>query len=360
MKRRGNGEGSLCYSNGYWVAQISLPNGKRKKKYAKNQKDAKDWLLGQRNAIRDAVWTDTDNLTVSTYIDRYMADVGSNTLRPKTIESYSSLIRIHIKPAIGHIKLTALTPAHVQHFYTTRLNAGLSRRTVQFIHAILHKSFKQAVKWGLMSRNVCDLVEPPTAKRKIPTTWSLEEVKRFTASVKGSRFYGIYILGIAAGMRIGELLGLQVQDVSLERGTIQVSHAIQALIGKGLVLTEPKTQLSRRRITVPRFALDVLALQIEGKQPNEFVFATRNATPFSPRNVVRDFKSALREAGLPNIRFHDLRHTCATLHLLAGTHPKAVQEILGHSSIMLTLATYSHVLPTVHGEAAARMNEMLK
>jgi integrase len=361
MHKRASGEGTIFQNKqGYWVVEVTLPNGKRKRKYAKVQKDAKTWLLGQRSSIRDAVWTDKDSVTVSAFLDRYMEDVGAHTLRPKTIEAYSYLIRLHIKPEIGNVRLTTLSPAHVQHLYTTKLNSGLSRRTVQFIHAVLHKTIKQAMRWGLVVRNVCDLVNPPSVTRKAPTTWNLDEVRRFIDSAKDSRFYGMYVLGIAVGMRIGELLGLQVQDVDFTAGSIQVRHAILALKGQGLVLTEPKTQNARRSIKVPKFALEVLAKEVEGKSGTDYVFATSRATPFSPRNVVRDFKTALNKAELPEIRFHDLRHTCATLHLLAGTHPKAVQEILGHSQISLTMNTYSHVLPSVQYEAAERMDGLLR
>jgi integrase len=360
-KKRAHGEGTIFQDKqGYWVAEVFLPSGKRKRKYAKSQKAVKDWLLAQREAIRDAVWVDADSVTVSQFLDRYINDVASHTLRPKTLEAYSYLIRLHINPEIGALKLSALMPAHVQKLYTDKLNSGLSHRTVKFIHSVLHKALKQAVRWGLVSRNVCDLVDAPSPKRHTPVTWSMDEVRQFSTMVKGHRFYPIYILAIATGMREGEILGLQMQDVNWTTGTIHVRHAVQYLAGKGVVLTEPKTDNAKRSIKVPVSALRVLREHVEGQNRNQgFVFATRNGTPISPRNLLRHFKQVLSGSGLPEIRFHDLRHTCATLHLMAGTHPKTVQELLGHSQITLTLDTYSHVLPPVHEEAAEKMNGLL-
>src|SRR3990172_190608 len=361
-KKRAHGEGTIFQNKqGYWVAEVFLPNGKRKRKYDKTQKAAKEWLLAQREAIRDAVWVDTDSVTVSQFFDRYIADVASHTLRPKTLEVYSYLIRLHIKPEIENIRLSTLQPAHIQKLYSDKLNAGLSPRTVHFIHSVLHKALKQAMRWGLVSRNACDLVEAPPVKRRAPVTWSLEEVQRFLGVVKGHRFYPIYVLAIATGMREGEILGLHLQDVNWATGTIHVRHAVQYLAGKGVVLTEPKTDKAKRSIKVPGFALKALREHAEKLDGNQgFAFTTSNSTPFSPRNLLRHFKDVLEEAGLPEIRFHDLRHTCATLHLMAGTHPKTVQELLGHSHISMTLDTYSHVLPSIQEEAAEKMNSLLQ
>jgi integrase len=360
-KKRAHGEGSLFQEKrGYWVAEITLPNGKRRRKYSKKQDVVKQWLLTQRNAIRSGVWVKDESLTVSQFIDRFYEDVASHTLRPKTLESYKSLIKNHIKPGIGSIKLSALRPDHLQKLYSDKLNSGLSRRTVQYIHSIIHRSLNQALRWGLVARNVSDLVDAPSVKRKPPQFLSPEEVKTFLGSVKDHRFYPIYVLAIATGMREGEVLGLHFEDVDFDKGIIHVRHAVQYLIGEGVVLTEPKTKKSRRSIKVPEFAMEVLEEHKENENRNQgLMFVTSNMTPFSPRNLVRHFKKALRDAGLPNIRFHDLRHTTASLLLSKGAHPKLVQELLGHSQISLTLDTYSHLIPAMHDELAEKMNDIL-
>jgi integrase len=363
MSKRSKGEGTIFFSKsqGLWVAEISLPDGKRKRKYSKAQKTVREWLLAQREALRDGLLLEDDRVTVSEFVDRYMDQVAIHTLRPKTLESYESLVRIHIKPSIGFHRLSALSPAHLQKLYSDKLNSGLSKRTVQFIHSIIHKILDQAMKWGLVIRNVADLVDAPSPKRKAPNVWTAEQVKTFLNHVKGHRWYLIYVLAIYCGFREGEILGIHYDDIDLKHGVINVRHAVQYLKGKGLVITEPKTDRARRAVTVPDFAINVIKHHLESQYINQgIIFKTSNKTPISPRNLVRHFKASLKEAGVPEIRFHDLRHTSATLLLSAGVHPKVVQERLGHSSVVLTLTTYSHVLPGIQEEAAIKLEAFIE
>jgi len=362
-KRRASGEGSICFSEKeqLWIGQITLPDGKRRRKRSKTQKTIKEWLLSQREAIRDGLVVEDEKVTLGQFLDRYMSDVAAYTLRPKTLESYNSLIKIHIKPALGDIRVNQLRPAVVQKFYADKLESGLSRRTVQYIHSILHKTLDQALKWGLVVRNVCDLVEAPAPKRKTPNTWTAEQVKKFLITVKDHRWYPIYVIALYCGLREGEVLGLYFEDLDLLHDMIHVRHAVQYLVGKGLVITEPKTESSKRTVTIPGFAHDVLVEYLHPLLRNQgLIFVTSNNTPISPRNLIRHFKEALEEAGLPEIRFHDLRHTHASLLLAAGVHPKLVQERLGHSQISLTLDTYSHVTPNMQDGVADKFDELMK
>ena len=360
-KKRSHGEGSISYSNSHdlWMAQITLPNGKRQTKYAKTQKEAKDWLLAQRNALAEGLMVAKD-IRLDQFLDIYLKDVASHNLREKTLQAYESLVRIHIKPELGFYKLSQLTPAVIQRFYSKKLES-LSKRTVQFIHSVLHKSFDQALRWNLVPRNVFDLVDAPHPNRKTMTVWSREQARRFLKFVEEDRLYPLYTLAIATGMREGEILGLYWEDVDFIKSEINVQRAIQYLVGKGLTITEPKTKSSRRSITVARFAMDTLRNHFDKAEiKTGLVFRTSQNTPFSPRNIVRHFKLMTKKAGLPEIRFHDLRHTAATLMLSGGIHPKVVQEMLGHSQISLTLDTYSHVVPTMQKEAADKMDVLLK
>jgi integrase len=338
------------------VAQITLPNGKRKVKYSKVQKIVKDWLLEQRKAVKDQIWIGDETVTLSDFFARYMTDVAVHKLRPKTLEAYESLIRIHILPEIGNIKLSRLTPGQLQSLYSLKRNQGLSPRTVQFIHSIIHKALEQALKWGVVARNVSDLVDKPTVKRKAPTVWNIDQVQQFLSYVQDDRLYPLYLLAVSTGMREGELLALHWEDVDFSSGTISVRRSLQQLKGKGLVISEPKSEKSKRLISVPAFVLE----KLKPYKSTGLMFKTINKTPFSPRNLVREFKKHAKNAGLPEIRFHDLRHTAATLMLSAGIHPKVVQEMLGHSQISLTLDTYSHVLPTLQNEAAEKMDELMR
>ena len=362
MRRRAKGEGTVFWmaTKNLWVAQITLPSGKKKAKYSRTQKEVKDWLLEQRKAVKDQAWVDSKSITFGSYLERYMSDVGAHTLRPQTIEAYDNLIRIHIVPELGNIKLGLLQPHHLQKLYSDKINQGLSNRTVQFMHAVIRKALKQAVRWGLIVRNVTDLVEAPKVKKKAFTTWTADQVKQFLRVVREDRLYSLYVLAASTGMREGELLGLYWEDVDYKAGVVSVRRTVEQLKGKGLVLSEPKSEKSKRSIAIPAFALVILRdHQSNQGKTTGLIFRTANNTPFSPRNLVRDFKKHINTAGLPDIRFHDLRHTAATLMLSEGVHPKVVQEILGHSQISLTLDTYSHVLPTLQDDAARKMDTIL-
>lgn len=357
MAKRPNNEGSIDYweEKKLWRARISLPNGKRRSKYAKTQKEVKEWLREQIDAVSKGIWVEKDNITLAEFIDKYMQDVAAHTLRPKTIESYSSLIRMHIKPDLGDFKLNSLRPDHLQNLYSVKLNQGLSKRTVQYIHSILHKILDQSLRWGLVARNVADVVSPPSPDKKAPQALTPAQVKRLLDTVKGDRLYALYVLAITTGMRQGELLGLMWEDIDSNRGVLHIRQAVQQLIGRGLVISEPKTPKSKRTIKLTAYAIDALI----PRQETGLVFKTSNGTPFSPRNLIRHFHRMCDRAGLPDVPFHTLRHTFASLLLSQNVHPKVVQEMLGHSTITLTLDTYSHLLPDMQDEAAGKMHDLL-
>lgn len=356
MSKRPHGEGTITYweEKKLWVAKFTLPNGKRKTKYGKTQKEVKEWLREQIEAVSNGVWVEKENITFSDFIDRYMSDVAAHTLRPKTIESYASLIRIHIKPALGELKLNAIRPDQLQGLYSLKLNQGLSKRTVQYIHSIVHKILDQAMKWGLVARNVADMVSAPSPGKKAPQTLTAPQVKRLLEVVKGDRLYPLYVLAVTTGMREGELLGLRWEDVDLGKGVIHVRQAVQQLTGRGLVITEPKTAKSKRTIRLSVYGIDALPNPGSG-----LIFHTASGKPIGPRNLIRHFRKACLKAGLPQMPFHSLRHTFASLLLSQNVHPKVVQEMLGHSTITLTLDTYSHMLPDMQDGAVSKMNDLL-
>lgn len=361
-KRRTKGEGSIYYNrtDARWVAQITLPNGHRRGRKSKVHKEVRDWLTDQRSKLLEGLYVTDDQIRLGTFLNRYMNDVAKHSLRPRTYERYDSIIRNHIIPDLGNIKLSALRPDQVQALYSAKLNQGLSEQSVRYIHAVLHKSLNQALRWGLVTRNVSDLVEKPRQSRTTFTTWSADKVNKFLESVSDHGWYPIYILAIYTGMRQGEILGLHREDIDLENGIIYVRHQVSAIPGQGLVITEPKSDKSRRPITISPSALDVLKSHLEGIQDGPgLVFTTSTGRPISARNILRHFKKVIERTGLPVIRFHDLRHTHATLLLTAGVHPKIVQERLGHSQISLTLDTYSHVIPSLQTEAAEQFEAIL-
>lgn len=304
-----------------------------------------------------------DKLTVREYLARWLEDAARPTIRPSTYVRYEAIIRLHIAPRIGDIPLVKLSPVHVQGMNVDLERAGVSPRMRQFTHAVLHRALNQAVKWGLVDRNVCDAVDRPRVPRKELRTLNAEEAQRLLEAAKGDRLEALLVLALTTGMRQGELLGLQWEDVDLKTGTVYIRRTLLELKGK-LTLGETKSGRNRR-VDLPDIAVETLRehrkrMLAEG-HPGPWVFCDTQGGPIRKSNLTRRwFKPLLQRAGLPDIRFHDLRHTAATLLLTLGVHPKIVQERLGHSQISLTLDTYSHVLPSMQREAARKLDTLFE
>ncbi len=355
-KRRSKGEGTIFYSEseGCWIAEIVLPDGTKKRKRSKRQQVVREWLQTSLSALKQGIYIKDNKITLSQFIDRFMEDIGAHTLRPKTIDTYWFLINKHIKPEIGDLRLTQIRPDHLQSLYSKKLDEGLSKRTVQFIHAIIRRILNQAVKWDLIIRNPTDAVTPPVPAKKAPVTLSEDQVRIFLEAVKDHRWYPIYVLAVATGMREGEILGLRWQDVDLNQGVVSVNQTIENISGH-LSIGQPKSDTAYRTIPLPVFALNVL----KGMEMHEgLLFTTSTGKPVSPRNVLRHFQLTLERLGLPKVTFHSLRHLHASYLLRQNIHPKIVQERLGHSSIALTLDVYSHIIPTLQKEAAEKINDI--
>jgi integrase len=288
-------------------------------------------------------------------------------VRQRTYERYESTVRVHLIPTLGRVMLKALTPAHVRGLYRERLDSGLAPRTVLHIHHTLSKALKQAVMDGLIPRNAAASVKPPQPRREEIWPLSRDHVRTLLGAVSGERLEALYIVAVTAGLRRGELQGLQWDDVDLETGTLHVRRTLSEPKG-GYVFEAPKSGKGRN-IRLTRRAVAALKehrkrqleerLQCPQWQDQGLVFPSTVGTPLLGGNLNRAFKATLRRAGLPEIRFHDLRHTCATLLLRQGVNPKFVQELLGHADISLTLNTYSHVLPDMGDAAATAMDAAL-
>jgi len=263
-----------------------------------------------------------------------------------------------------------LGPEHVRDLLRAKSDAGMSPRRVRVLRAVLHTALDEAFKWGRVSRNVTDLVKAPRASRYQATTLDEKQARAFLKAARGHRLGAMFSVAMAVGLRLGEALGLHWQDVDLAKGTLTVRQALQRVEGK-LEFVEPKSETSRRAILLPATAVTVLKrhgvrqkkerLKAGVKwQPSGLVFTSTIGTALDDRNVRRAFRDVLTAANLPKMRIHDLRHTCATLLLAQGVHPKAVQSILGHSQISLTMDTYSTLLPSVSRQAADQMDLVLR
>jgi integrase len=374
-KKRGNGEGTIYRrKNGGWATQYIVYTAKGRKRktiYGKTRAEVAAQLAKALSDRESGLTFDAENLKLGEYLEGWLTDSVKNSVRDITYKGYERLVRNHITPTIGSIRLKALTPTHLRGLYRNKTDASLSPRTVQYIHVTLHKALKQAVNDGLVPRNVTETVKPPQLRREEIKPLTSKQTKMLLNTIRGNRLEALYVLAISAGLRQGELLGLKWEDVDLEHGTLQVRRTLSGSKNGNPIFGSPKTAKGKRSVTLTEKAIEALKrhreLQVEEKQrlaglwqDHGLVFVTRVGTPINRRNlVIRSFKPLLSRAGLPEIRFHDLRHTCATLMLCGGIHPKVVQELLGHASVTVTLDTYSHVLPTMQGEAAVKMNSIL-
>ncbi len=375
-KKRGNGEGSIYERKdkdgrriGYRGAYVVRMAGRLERRYVsgKTRREVEEKLTKAKAQRDGGLVLETANLNLGKYLERWLSDSVKDSVRSSTYESYAWLITTYVIPALGSIKLKALTPAHVQAFYRSKLDAGLSPRTVQYTHAVLHRALKQALRWNLVPRNVTEAVDPPRLTKKEIQHLTLEQATTFLKVVSEDRFEALFVLAITTGLRRGELLGLKWADVDLDRGVLSVRRALSP---KGRTFNRPKNAKGRS-IQLTPVAVETLkrhrVTQNEERsrlrdvwQEQGLIFPSQVGTPMNPSNFInRSFKPLLKRAELPSLRFHDLRHTFASLMLSNGEHPKIVQEILGHAQISLTLDTYSHALPSMQSGAVGRLGELL-
>ncbi len=366
MAERGYGEGSVCQrEDGRWMARFRV-DGKVRTLYAATEAKARKALrkaLGDRD---QGLVVNGPNQTVDKYLHRWLEDCARQSVRPRTYECYELAVR-RLLPHLGKVRLQALTPAHVQKAYAALLTAGLSRRTVQLTHAVLHHALKQALQWGQIARNPTDAVSAPKPARKEMQVLSQEQVEALFAANREDRLYALWVTLATAGLRIGEALGLRWSDIDFASRNVAIQRALQYRAPQGYSFVEPKTSRSRRTVVFPASTIQALrehrrrqaAERLQAGptwEDTDLVFCNEIGQPLNASSTVTSaFQRALTRAGLPKIRIHDMRHTAATLLLSQGCHPKYVQDLLGHSTITLTLDTYSHVVPALHGEAADKM-----
>jgi len=375
MTKRGHGEGSIYQrqSDGLWIGSLDLGiiDGKRARKTisGKTQKDAREKLRALQRDHERGLPVQVKRQTLAQFAQHWLAE-KEGSVRPMTFESYSTAMRVHILPALGRHELTALQPQHVQALLKAKRTAGLSPRTVENILVVLGIALKQALRWELVARNVASLVDRPRVERHEIKPFTPEEARDFLTAIRGQRLEALYTTALALGLRKGEALGLRWEDVDFEGRVINVRRQLQRIGGQQR-LVELKTDQSRRVIPLPEVVVSALRAhrirQLEERlQAGErwrdqgLVFTSTTGTPLEPSNILKQFKKVLEQAGLRTMRFHDLRHCCASLLLAQNVHPKQVQAILGHSQISTTLDIYSHLTPGSERQVADLMDVMLR
>jgi integrase len=373
--RRGNGEGSIYQlPDGRWRGSVFLGyrDGKPHRKYVtcRTRAQVAAEIRALIEAQRQGQVITTGGMTVAEWLATYLEQVARPKVRPRTLDRYTSDIDRHVVPAIGRYRLDKLRPAHLVALYNAKAAEGLSGASLRHMHAVIRRALNVAVRWQLIAVNPATLVDAPKAAQHEITPLTAAEARRLIQAAEGDRMQARWLVGLALGLRQGEALGLRWEDVDLDARLLRVRRALQRRRGGGLILTEPKTQRSKR--TIPLLGQLVTALDDHrARQVREraaagslwrdsgCVFTTPIGTPVDPRNDFREFRKLLARAGLPPVRLHDLRHTAASLLLAQHVPARVVMEILGHSQIALTMNTYSHVAPEVSREAADRMARAL-
>jgi len=364
-KRRGRGEGSIYQeADGRWTATISLGSdgqGKRRRRKirGKSKGEVQEKLRQLYTATAAALHADAGALTVAEYLTQWLETTATRSVRKGTLTRYEQLVRLRILPHLGNVRLGKLTPSHIELFFTDLAKAGVSARGQQMAGNVLGRALKDAIRLKLITSNpVRDVVKPKPPKPEM-RVWDAEQASCFLKEAGKDRLHCLYVMAIATGMRSGELFGLAWDDVDWETGSVLVKRTLEEIKGQ-LALKEVKTAKGRRRIDLSRFALDALRSHQKRMQADahgsQSVFSDEEGGWLRRPNVTqRSFRPLIAAAKVPLIRFHDLRHTAATILLLANVHPKIVSERLGHASIEITLNTYSHVLPTLQRDAADKL-----
>ncbi len=372
--KRGDGEGTVYQrSGGLWVGELMVgrrPDGKpdRRKVSAKTRGEVQKKPDALRQRVRNGMVAavDVERQSLGAFLDRWLEAIRP-TVRPSTWKRYGQVVRLDILPTLANVRLRDLRADQLQRLYARRLADGMAPRSVLKTHVLLHRALKMAMRWGYMSRNLAEAVEPPSPPRHNITLPEPADLARLvdTAHERGDRLAALWTLAIYSGLRKEELLGLGWADVDLDAGTLTVRRGLVGVKDTVPEFGEPKSETSRRTISIPADA--VTALRAHKARQNEerlatadwadygLVFTTHVGTLLIGRNVTRDFKLALKRAGLPNtVRFHDLRHAHATLMLRAGVPLKVASGRLGHSSITITGDLYQHWVRDMDVDAAEK------
>jgi len=352
--------------------------GKRRQKWHsgyRTKRAAEDALSELVNGVKSGSYVEKSKQTVTEYVTDWLAAIEP-TVRPATHYSYARNLRLHVVPVLGGMPLQSVDAGVLNTLYASLLaegrkdyaGGGLSPRSVRYVHTILHRALKDAVKWGRLARNPADAADPPRAgstARAEFTTWTAEQLRTFLDGTREDRNGVAYLLLASTGLRRGEALGLRWSDVDLDAGRIAIRQTVIVIHNRPQLGT-PKTAKGRRTVVLDKGTVAALRahrkrqaaerLQIgSGWQDQDLVFCRVDGTVLHPERFSRSFIAATRRLGLPVIRLHDLRHGWATMALSAGVHPKIVQERLGHANISITIDTYSHVTGTLHQDAAEQV-----
>lgn len=366
--------GSIRQKGKSWQIQIYTgtgPDGKPRRHFetVRGRKgDAQRRLTELLSSLDKGVYTPPGRLTVAEHLHRWLEGYVKTNCSQRTFDGYQSILERHLIPALGNNQLKQLHPQIIQAYYGKACE-NLSARTVHHQHRVLSQSLKYAVRQGYLGRNPAELVDPPSPRKKVMRTLTPYEVEVLFDMAAGSYYYPVIYTAVSTGLRQAELLGLRWRDIDLDMLSISVSQVLYKRHGI-CQFKEPKTSHSRRRVSMtPKLALFLREYRSErerlyqqlGKQfsLDTLVFASVEDEPFDPCVLSHNFSRLCKRAGLENVRFHDLRHTFASLMLMRGAKPKVISEALGHASVGFTMDVYSHIIEGMQADAMALLDEVI-
>ena len=360
---------------GSWQIQVYTgkgPDGKPRRhlETVKGRKgDAQRRLTELLASLDKGVYTPPGKLTVAGLLDQWLQGYVKTNCSIRTQDAIQSIIGHHLTPALGHVQLKQLQAPAIQAYYSQALEKPLSPRSVHYHHRLLKQALKYAVQQGYLGRNPCDLVYPPSPKGKPMRTLTQSEVTDLLIAASSNTHYPIIYTAVSTGLRQAELLGLRWRDIDVSSRSISVNRVLYKRRGI-CQFNEPKTAHSRRRVSMTSKLAEFLAeYRLERERLyhqvcetitlDDLVFDNHEGKPVDPGVLTHNFARIAKRAGLENVRFHDLRHTFASLMLLRGVPAKVISEALGHASVAFTLQVYSHILPGMHSEAMALLDQVL-
>jgi integrase len=364
-KRAGRGEGSIYQrKDKRWVGSFLIEEtGKRKYFYGKTRGEVVEKLRQAQQEQKQGILATGPKQKLETYLEQWFEEVHTLHLRKTTYIVQYRILHKDIIPALGHIQLQKLTTQQVQRFYTTKLQEGLAPGSVRNIHVILRNALENAVRWNLIARNPCSQVTLPPQKKSEKPTLTVEQAQHLLNVAGGHQLECLISLVFATGLRHGEMAALRWQDINFDERCLYVIRSVSrrgGIKGKvqgGYFLGEPKTESSKREVMLPHFVVNALKAhrvhqnEIRLKagshwQDRELVFCNRHGGFLHPDTLLKQFHELLREAGLPPMRLHDLRHNIATLLVVKMKNPlKLAQDLLGHSGDTITNQVYTHSDP---------------
>lgn len=345
-------------SDGRWIGSLPDGHGGRARYVTGTDRETVEKRLAALSSLTTsprAPATETVAAFLARWLDR---ERQRGRLRPRTADGYETLIRLHINPAIGRIRLPALTAADIDHMVGLVLE-NRSQQTARHAYKVVHRALNQAVRWDLLDRNPADRVDAPKVAAPTPHPLTADEARRFLEATADDPRFALYALAITTGMRRGELLALKWADIDMAAGTVRVEKSLRQLDRYRFAREQTKTEKSRRTLPIPGVALR--ALKAMPKGTTGYVFARPDGRPLPPAEVTRQFQATLTAHGFREVRFHDLRHTAANLALdRMGGDIRAVSAMLGHASIATTVGLYGTAADDARRRAAKAMDDVFE